>query len=117
MASAIAWISSELRDLGLPFWLEGGYGSPERLREALDAGAAGVQVGTAFALCAESGLRAEYRTRLLRARRRRHGEGVNPLAHQIELERERPASRGAGTSMGISTSEPASRWWGSQARA
>ncbi len=55
----------ELRDLGLPFWLAGGYGSPARLREALDAGAAGVQVGTAFALCAESGLRVDYRRRLL----------------------------------------------------
>ena len=57
----------KLRDLGLPFWLAGGYGSPERLRDALDAGAAGVQVGTAFALCAESGLREEYRVSLLRS--------------------------------------------------
>ena len=32
-----------IRDLGLPFWLAGGYGSPEKLREALSAGAAGVQ--------------------------------------------------------------------------
>lgn len=55
----------ELHDLGLPFWLAGGYGSPERLREALDRGAAGVQVGTAFALCRESGLRADHRRALL----------------------------------------------------
>ena len=47
---------AELKELGLPFWLAGGYGTPERLREALAAGAAGVQVGTPFALCAESGL-------------------------------------------------------------
>ena len=46
----------KLRALGLPFWLAGGSGTPERLREALAAGAAGVQVGTAFAMCAESGL-------------------------------------------------------------
>lgn len=41
---------------GVPFWLAGGYGSPEKVAEALLAGAAGVQVGTAFAFCAESGL-------------------------------------------------------------
>lgn len=52
--------------LGLPFWLAGGYGTPERVREALQAGAAGVQVGTAFAFCAESGLRPDYRHALMR---------------------------------------------------
>ncbi len=55
----------KLSGLGLPFWLAGGYGSPERLRDALAVGATGVQVGTAFALCAESGLRADYRAALL----------------------------------------------------
>jgi nitronate monooxygenase len=55
----------KLRAIGLPFWLAGGYGTPDRLREAIDAGAAGVQVGTAFALCAESGLRDDYRQALL----------------------------------------------------
>lgn len=45
-----------LRALGVPFWLAGGYGSPEKVREALDQGAAGVQVGTAFAFTEESGL-------------------------------------------------------------
>lgn len=45
-----------LRALGLPFWLAGGYGSPEGLRTALAEGASGVQVGTAFAFSAESGL-------------------------------------------------------------
>ncbi len=44
-----------IRDLGLPFWLAGGMDSPERVRGALDAGAAGVQVGTLFAFCRESG--------------------------------------------------------------
>ncbi len=42
--------------LGLPFWLAGSYGRPHRLAEALRLGAAGVQVGTAFAYCEESGL-------------------------------------------------------------
>lgn len=45
-----------IRALGLPFWLAGSYGDPERIAEALEQGAAGVQVGTAFAFCEESGL-------------------------------------------------------------
>jgi nitronate monooxygenase len=56
----------KIRELGLPFWLAGGYGSPEKLREALALGAAGVQVGTAFAYCEESGLRDDYKQALLR---------------------------------------------------
>ncbi|MCC6393916.1 MAG: nitronate monooxygenase [Bryobacterales bacterium] len=55
----------KMRELGLPFWLAGGYGSPQKVREALDAGAAGVQVGTAFAFCDESGLREDYKRELL----------------------------------------------------
>jgi nitronate monooxygenase len=53
------------RALGLPFWLAGGYGSPTRFQEALAQGAAGVQVGTPFALCAESGLAPALRRALL----------------------------------------------------
>jgi nitronate monooxygenase len=56
----------KMRELGLPFWLAGGYGSPGRLREALAAGATGVQVGTAFAFCAESDLRDDYKQALLK---------------------------------------------------
>lgn len=52
--------------LGLPFWLAGGYGTPERFREALAEGAAGVQVGSAFALCRESGLVDDARQALVR---------------------------------------------------
>jgi nitronate monooxygenase len=55
----------KLRELGLPFWLAGGQARPENLRAALAMGASGIQVGTAFALCEESGLRAEYRAALL----------------------------------------------------
>ena len=54
----------ELRTLGAPFWLAGGYGSAIKLREALDQGAAGVQVGTAFAFSRESGMRADLKARL-----------------------------------------------------
>ena len=56
----------KLKALGLPFWLAGGYGAPGKLEAALSLGAAGIQVGTAFALCAESGLRDDYRAELLR---------------------------------------------------
>jgi nitronate monooxygenase len=55
----------KIRELGLPFWLAGGYGTPDKLREAQAAGAAGVQVGTAFAYCAESGLRQDYKQAIL----------------------------------------------------
>ncbi|HVA57692.1 MAG: nitronate monooxygenase [Gemmatimonadaceae bacterium] len=47
---------AKIRELGLPFWLAGGTGSPEGLRAALDAGAAGIQVGTLFAFADESGV-------------------------------------------------------------
>lgn len=45
-----------IRELGVPFWLAGGTGSPAGLRAARAAGAAGIQVGTLFAYCDESGL-------------------------------------------------------------
>ena len=41
--------------VGRPFWLAGSYAEPERVAAALAAGANGVQVGTAFAYCEESG--------------------------------------------------------------
>lgn len=51
--------------LGLPFWIAGGQCGPERLREARAAGAAGVQLGSVFALCEESGLDAGLRRQLV----------------------------------------------------
>jgi NAD(P)H-dependent flavin oxidoreductase YrpB (nitropropane dioxygenase family) len=51
--------------LGLPFWLAGSYGTPERLAAALAVGAAGVQVGTLFAMCEESGLAPGLRAEVL----------------------------------------------------
>lgn len=53
--------------LGLPFWLAGATGTPERLADALAAGAAGIQSGTLFALCDESGIEPGLRGRLLTA--------------------------------------------------
>jgi len=56
---------SAIAKLGLPFWVAGGSGTPEGLAAAREAGAAGVQVGTLFALSEESGLREDLRQRLL----------------------------------------------------
>ena len=56
---------AKMRELGLPFWLAGGYGSSDMVRAALADGAAGVQVGTAFAFCEESGLRGDYKESLI----------------------------------------------------
>jgi NAD(P)H-dependent flavin oxidoreductase YrpB (nitropropane dioxygenase family) len=51
--------------IGLPFWLAGGQTGPGQLAEARAAGAAGIQVGTAFALCRESGHDDALKRRLL----------------------------------------------------
>jgi len=72
---------AEMRALGVPFWLAGGYGSPEGLSRALAEGAAGVQVGTAFAFSQESGLRDDLKARLLAQAYRTAGRVfTNPLA-------------------------------------
>ena len=55
----------KIRELGLPFWLAGGQATPDRLRHAQEAGAAGIQVGTAFAFCEDSGMAPELRARVL----------------------------------------------------
>jgi NAD(P)H-dependent flavin oxidoreductase YrpB (nitropropane dioxygenase family) len=59
----------KIHDLGLPFWLAGGYGRPGKLAEALRLGAAGIQVGTPFAFCEESGVMPELKQRVLRQSR------------------------------------------------
>ena len=56
----------KFRGFGVPFWLAGSYGSAEGMTKALEEGAAGVQAGTAFALCEESGLIPETRRELVR---------------------------------------------------
>lgn len=55
----------KIRELGLPFWLAGSYGDPDKLAEARRLGAAGIQVGTAFAFCEESGIRADLKRQTL----------------------------------------------------
>ncbi len=51
--------------VGLPFWLAGGYTTAAQVKQAQAEGAAGVQVGTLFALCAESGLDLAIRQEML----------------------------------------------------
>jgi nitronate monooxygenase len=53
------------RALNVPFWLAGGRGSPEQLARARSAGAAGIQVGTLFAFCEESGLRDDLKAAVI----------------------------------------------------
>lgn len=56
----------KIRALGRPFWLAGSYGSPESLQEAVSQGACGIQVGTVFAFCAESGTAPGIKSEVLR---------------------------------------------------
>ncbi len=70
-----------VRKLGLPFWLAGAYGSPEAYQKALASGATGVQVGSPFALCTDSGMLPDVRRALIQKALR--GEGkifTDPLA-------------------------------------
>lgn len=54
-----------IKKLGLPFWLAGGYGNAGGLQRALDEGAQGIQVGTAFAYSEESGFEASVKQQAL----------------------------------------------------
>ncbi|MHB2028250.1 MAG: nitronate monooxygenase [Acidimicrobiales bacterium] len=54
-----------MRDLALPFWIGGGVTSPDHVHEALGLGATGVQVGTLFAYCRESGMDRALRAEIL----------------------------------------------------
>ncbi len=52
-------------ELGYPFYLAGGFGTPEKRCEALDLGAAGIQVGSLFSLADESGYPMEFKRDLI----------------------------------------------------
>ena len=72
---------SKFRDIGLPFWLAGGYGLKGKLHEAQAEGAMGIQVGTAFALSDESGFDPRIKGELIDAIRRNDLEVfTNPSA-------------------------------------
>jgi len=51
----------KIRALNVPFFVAGSFASPEKIKEAMDMGAAGVQIGTLFAFCDESGLTREIK--------------------------------------------------------
>ena len=68
-----------VRSLGRPFWLAGSFAGFGQLQAARDLGAAGVQVGTAFAFCEESGLRHDIRQRVLQMCRLRTADVVTDL--------------------------------------
>ena len=71
----------KIRELGLPFWLAGSYGSAEKFAAARQLGAAGIQVGTAFAFCEESGIRADLKQQVIQlSREGRAGVFTDPLA-------------------------------------
>jgi len=55
---------ARIAELGLPFWIGGSYASPEKLQWARSVGATGIQTGSIFALCEESGLRPDLRQRI-----------------------------------------------------
>lgn len=71
----------KIRALDLPFWLAGGCASPEKLAEALAAGASGIQVGTAFAFCDESSIEAKIKQQVRELARAGHADVfTDPLA-------------------------------------
>lgn len=53
------------RKLGRPFYLAGGHDDATALRAAQAEGAVGVQIGTVFAFCEESGMRPDLKVRIL----------------------------------------------------
>jgi NAD(P)H-dependent flavin oxidoreductase YrpB (nitropropane dioxygenase family) len=56
---------AKMKKLELPFWLAGTFGHPEKVKEAIELGAVGVQVGTLFALSNDSGFSEETRGQLI----------------------------------------------------
>ena len=56
---------AKIREIGLPFWLAGAYAQPEKLAAAQELGAAGVQLGTVFAFCEESGVARKLKNQIL----------------------------------------------------
>ena len=56
----------KIGELGLPFWIGGAKASPEKLAWALSVGAKGIQAGSIFALCEESGMDPKIRAEIRR---------------------------------------------------
>ena len=56
---------AEMKNLELPFWMAGYYATPEKIAEVVNAGAHGIQVGTLFAFCEESGFDADLKSTVI----------------------------------------------------
>ena len=54
----------KIASIGLPFWIGGSKASPEMLEWAFSVGAKGIQVGSIFALCEESGMDPKIRAEI-----------------------------------------------------
>ncbi len=70
-----------IAQIGLPFYLAGGFGTHEQFLYAKSLGAQGVQVGTAFAFCEESGMDPELKKQIIAEIK--HGQSkvkTDPLA-------------------------------------
>jgi NAD(P)H-dependent flavin oxidoreductase YrpB (nitropropane dioxygenase family) len=59
----------KIASLGLPYWMAGSFGDKGKLAEAKALGAVGIQVGTAFAFCEESGIDPELKRKVLEGSR------------------------------------------------
>lgn len=55
----------KLKELNVPFWLAGSYGTKEGLKKALAAGAAGIQAGTVFAFTKEAGFTDDIKQKVI----------------------------------------------------
>jgi NAD(P)H-dependent flavin oxidoreductase YrpB (nitropropane dioxygenase family) len=53
-------------DLGIPFWIAGSFASPQGLMKAHALGAVGIQAGSIFALCEDSGMKPSVRREMRR---------------------------------------------------
>ena len=60
----------KIAGLKLPYWLAGSYGEQGRITDAQALGAVGIQVGTAFAFCEESGIDPALKQKVLDGSRR-----------------------------------------------
>jgi nitronate monooxygenase len=67
-----------MREIGLPFWLAGGQAAPGKLQEAQALGARGIQVGTVFAYCEESGITDDIKRRVI--------AGCRKGTHRVETD-------------------------------
>ena len=59
-------------DMNVPFWLAGGFATKEGLNRAIRMGANGIQIGSAFALCEESGMQNSLKRSLIQRNKNKY---------------------------------------------